>query len=385
MTHPNGVVLAQIIENMASTSAKQADLDFRNSIADRASSEFGQKILPSDDLITSLSHPNLPGTRDACLKAVRHFPTTPDHGRTVDILRSIAVTEIRDSRKARNISSQVKSVLRPLHDIWLQRWAMERIDLKIELVKEASEELRNSKVDSWDAYDSWCLEVLDLFTKVAVVDDSELKAPIRMRGVISATGIRSYVSSWKAVTSDQREVVSDILASEGFTRFGLSTDSGNSVQARLGIVQKSKANVNRFTATGLPTSSLSSGSTDRDNFRPDIANRNNQKSNSSTSRSPVMQNSFSSGFESYQRFRVELSSDAGSKVSGTWATIKGLVNEINRWIPQALKSFELLGPYSQLTISLDYPNGRTDQLTIPFKQASLAANMIVNFLENEQS
>jgi hypothetical protein len=382
MTYPNGGVLAQIIENLASTSAKQADLDFRSFVADRASLEFGQKILPSDDLITSLSHPNLPGTRDACLKAVRHFPTTPDHGKTVDILRSIAVNEIRDSRKARNISSQVKSVLRPLHDIWLQRWAMERVDLNIELVKEASADLRGRKIDSWEAYDSWCLEVLDLFTKVAVVDESELKAPVRMRGVISATGIRSYVSSWKAITSDQREVVSDILASEGFTRFGVSADSGNSIQARLGIAQKSKTEVNRFTATGFPTSSLSSGSTNRDNFRPDIANRNNQKSNSLTSSSPVMQNSSLSGFESNQKFRVELSSDAGSKASGTWASSTELASEINRWISQALKTFALLGKYSQLTIALNHPNGRTDELTIPSEQANLAANIILNFLEN---
>jgi hypothetical protein len=382
MTYPNGGVLAQIIENLASTSAKQADLDFRSSVADRASLEFGQKILPSDDLITSLSHPNLPGTRDACLKAVRHFPTTPDHGKTVDILRSIAAAEIRDSRKARNISSQVKSVLRPLHDIWLQRWAMERIDLNIELVKEASADLRSRKIDSWEAYDSWCLEVLELFTKVAVVDESELKAPIRMRGVISATGIRSYVSSWKAITSDQREVVSDILASEGFTRFGVSTDSGNSIQARLGNAQKSKADVNRFTATGLPTSSLSSGSTDRDNFRPDISNRNNQKSNSSTSSSPVMQNSSLSGFESNQKFRVELSSEAGSKVSGTWATNKELEAEIHQWMTRALKSFALLGKYRELNISLNYSSGRSDHLTIPFEQADVAAEVILNFIEN---
>jgi hypothetical protein len=259
---------------------------------------------------------------------------------------------------------------------------MERVDLNIELVKEASADLRGRKIDSWEAYDSWCLEVLDLFTKVAVVDESELKAPVRMRGVISATGIRSYVSSWKAITSDQREVVSDILASEGFTRFGVSADSGNSIQARLGIAQKSKTEVNRFTATGFPTSSLSSGSTNRDNFRPDIANRNNQKSNSLTSSSPVMQNSSLSGFESNQKFRVELSSDAGSKASGTWASSTELASEINRWISQALKTFALLGKYSQLTIALNHPNGRTDELTIPSEQANLAANIILNFLEN---
>ena len=114
MYYPSGEILAQIIENLASKSAKQADLDFRTSISERASLEFGQKILPSDDLITSLTHPGLPGTRDACLKAARHFPADPDHGRTIDLLRSIAVVEIRDSRKARNISSVARHLVATL-------------------------------------------------------------------------------------------------------------------------------------------------------------------------------------------------------------------------------------------------------------------------------
>lgn len=383
MNYPSGENLAQIIENLASKRAKQADLDFRTLISERASLEFGQKILSSDDLITSLTHPGLPGTREACLKAARHFPTDPDHGRTIDLLRSIAVVEIRDSRKARNISSQVKTVLRPLHDIWLQRWAMERVDLNIELVKEASTELRTRRIDSWDSYDSWCLEVFDLFKKVAVVDDSKLSAPVRMRGVISATGIRSYFGSWKAITSDRSETILQILAAEGFARFNVSSDSGNRAQSGLVTESKSKGQVNRFSATDLPTSSLSSGSSAQGNFRSDsTVNSGKHKSNPSANSVPGLHHSPSGGAKSIQNFGVELASDSGSKVSGTWASNKELASEINRWISQALKSFALLGKYSQLTIALNHPNGRTDELTIPSGQANLAARIILNFLEN---
>lgn len=214
MLEPTGAFAAEIIEKLAKDASDQAEDRLRVSMTLLLSERLH---LPAEELPSSLVNLLI---QPVSSRQERVLAETLQllGGRSPILANSSALVfadEIADLSKAvrqsfrhkRNQASYIKTVIRPLHSLWLKRWRLEREDFDFQSVAGRSERLNAALIVNAVDLDQWSRAVLDFFHDTAVEPEGSRESSKKPRGTVSEAGFRAYRQAWLLFISDNTHTI----------------------------------------------------------------------------------------------------------------------------------------------------------------------------------
>ena len=214
MLEPTGAFAAEIIEKLAKDASDQAEDRLRESMTTLLSERLH---IPSEELPSSLVNLLM---QPVSARQERVLVDTLQMlgGRSPILANTSALVfadEIADLSKAvrqsfrqkRNQASYIKTVLRPLHSLWLKRWRLEREDFDFQSVAGRSERLNAAYIANAVDLDQWARAVLDFFHDTAVEPEGTREMSKKPRGTVSEAGFRAYRQAWLTFIGENTHLI----------------------------------------------------------------------------------------------------------------------------------------------------------------------------------
>jgi len=215
MYEPTGAFAAEIIESMAQTATQDAEDRLRHQLIHLLAERL--KLEPTDlptSLVSLLLQPISARHERALidiLKVMRNHSealSTSDPDIVAGELADLAKNVRQSFRQKRNQASYIKTVLRPLHSLWLKRWRLEREDFDFATVSSRADRLNTKLITNQEDLDQWARNVLIFFHDTAVEPETSMESSKRPRGTVSEAGFRAYRLAWiNFISENQYEIL----------------------------------------------------------------------------------------------------------------------------------------------------------------------------------
>lgn len=211
MYEPTGAFAAEIIESMAQMATQDAEDQLRRQLTRLLSDRL--KLDPREiptALISLLLRP-ISARQDRALTDLLRVMgnhsrvlTATDPQIVADELADLAKNIRQSFRQKRNQASYIKTVVRPLHSLWLKRWRLEREDFDFATVSARADRLNSTLITNEEDLDQWARDVLVFFHDTAVEPETSMETSKRPRGTVSEAGFRAYRLAWINFISENK-------------------------------------------------------------------------------------------------------------------------------------------------------------------------------------